>query len=216
MQATDFEYRRQKLLHQFIVLAAFLTYLIDRDDIVWRFVKDNAAPHRVERLAFIVATLFAGTGAAICTWARARVSTAPANDVERPRLLNRARYLGELCYAVGLASLVPLSGFVILVGGEALRILRLVLSGDGSAAVSSWQNRWVERARIEGRIRFGWAKAVRREAVKWGILVAMIVFVVTLQDRYADVLAVASFLLGNLLNARIFGYPAVEETGSGF
>ena len=125
MQATEFEYCRQKLLHQFLVVAAFLTYLIDRDDIVWRFAKDNAAPHSVERLVFIVATLFAGAGAGICTWARASVPTAPAEGVERPRLLNRARYLGEWCYAVGLASLVPLSGFVILVGGEALRILRL-------------------------------------------------------------------------------------------
>jgi hypothetical protein len=41
-------------------------------------------------------------------------------------------------------------------------------------------------------------------AVKWGILVTMIVFLTTLDDWPADVLAVGPFVLGNLLNARTF------------
>ena len=53
MQATEFEYRHQALVHQFIVGAAFLTYFVDRDDIIWRFVKDSAALHRLERSFFI-------------------------------------------------------------------------------------------------------------------------------------------------------------------
>ena len=46
MKATDFEYRHQTLVHQLIVGAAFLTYLIDRDDIVWRLVKRNTSQSR--------------------------------------------------------------------------------------------------------------------------------------------------------------------------
>jgi hypothetical protein len=33
MKATDFDYRHQTLVHQFIVAAAFLTYFVDREDI---------------------------------------------------------------------------------------------------------------------------------------------------------------------------------------
>ena len=44
MKATDFEYRHQTLVQQFIVAAAFLTYLVEGEDIVWRFVKDSPAP----------------------------------------------------------------------------------------------------------------------------------------------------------------------------
>jgi hypothetical protein len=47
-------------------------------------------------------------------------------------------------------------------------------------------------------------KAFRKEAVKWGLFLTMVVFVITLKDRLAEVLAAASFLIGLLLNAPIF------------
>lgn len=186
MNATEFEFRHQTLVHQLIVGAAVLTYLIDADDIVWRFVKDSATPHPFERLVFIVATLFIAVGAVVCT--RARVHASPSTSVQ-------PRYIGDLLYAVGLASLVPLSGFVVLVVGEALRIVRLVLRERAHA----WN---LQHPSLE--VRRTWAHAIRREIVKWGILVTMIVFVITLQDRQADVLVVLSFLLGMLLNTRLF------------
>jgi hypothetical protein len=60
MKATDFEDRHQTLLHQFLVAAAFLTYLIDRDDVVWRFVKDRTASRELERTLFASLTIYAG------------------------------------------------------------------------------------------------------------------------------------------------------------
>lgn len=177
MQATDFEYHHQTFVHQLIVGAAFLTYLLERDDVVWRFVKDTAAPHHLERLAFIVATLFIAAGAAICTRARAYGRSRP-------------RYLGDVCYSIGLASLAPLAGFVILVAGETLRVMRL-------------------RRRVGGHnpaedLHPTWSKALRLEAVKWGLLLTMVVFVITLVDRHAEILAAASFLVGAFLNAPLF------------
>jgi len=205
MKATEFEYRHQRLVHQLIVGASVLIYLIDRDDVVWRFVKGSATPHRLERFVFIVATLFIAVGAGICTWTRARRPSYRSID---------QRYLGHLCYAIGLASLVPLAGFVILVGGEALRILRLILRNHDRAR-NSRQHALPEPAElvppVVEEIHFRWGKAVQQEAVKWGILVTMIVFVITLEDRHADVLAAASFLLGNLLNIRMFGHSIVEK-----
>jgi hypothetical protein len=206
MNASDFEYRHQTLVHQLIVGAAFLTYLIDREDVVWRFVKDSATPHGRERLIFIIATLLIALGAAIST--RARVHGTPKRSVgTEPHIFrSHPRYLGELCYAIGLGSLVPLAGFVVLVGGEALRVFRLLrrdaqnsleprLSAPRSLALPGAEE-----------TNPSWRKAFRQEAVKWGILIAMIVFVITLKDGYAEFLVVASFLVGTSFNVPIVGH----------
>ena len=196
MQATEFESHHQTLLHQLVVGIAALTYLIYRDDIVWRFVKNSANPHTLERFAFLVATFFIAVGAIACTWARALPGSSTRVQTRR---------LGELSYAVGLASLLPLLGFFLLIGGEALRILRLVPRDRDHVSNSrhpSPGNAPLPAATM-GRDPT-WSPAIRREIVKWGILLTMIVFVVTLQDRQADVLVGLSFLLGVLCNSRLF------------
>jgi hypothetical protein len=215
MKATDFEYRHQTLVHQFIVAAAFLTYFVDGEDIVWRFVKDSSGPRVFERFFFIVATVFIVVGAAICTWACVYRRPESATGMESYRHLHRSRYFGDLLYAIGLASLVPLWGFIILVAGEALRVFRLIQREDPRArnflqhplpAVSPL----IPPAAQESRSRLG--KAFRQEAVKWGLSLTMVVFVITLKDRLAEVLAAASFLIGLLLNAPIFSRaPSTAE-----
>lgn len=93
MKATEFEYRHQRLVHSLIVGAACLTYLVDRDDVVWRFVKDNAAPHRLERFVFITAAFCIALGAVLCTWARTwrRSHTADIGGADRFGLCTSAR-----------------------------------------------------------------------------------------------------------------------------
>jgi hypothetical protein len=206
MKATDFEYRHQTLVHQLIVGAAFLTYLFDREDVVWRFVKDSATPHRPERLIFIIATLLIALGAAICTRARAHSRSKGSMGTKPYFLRSQARYLGELCYAIGLGSLVPLAGFVILVGGEALRVFRLIRRDrQNSLEPPLSASRSLARPRAE-EANPGWRKAFRHEAVKWGILITMIVFAITLKDGYAEFLLVASFLVGTSFNVPIVGH----------
>jgi hypothetical protein len=129
MEANNFEYGHQKLVHLLIVVIAFLTYLFDRDDIVWRFVKDSTAPRTWERSLFLIATLAIAVGAGLCTWARALDGRDISPGDGQNRDLRRPRHLGELLFAVGLASLAPLWGFVILVAGEALRLFRLMRRG---------------------------------------------------------------------------------------
>jgi hypothetical protein len=177
MRATNFEYRHQTFVHQLIVGAGFLTYLIDPDDIAWRFVRNTAAPRLWERSLFIVATVLIAIGALLCTRARA---------------FQKARHLGELLYAIGLGSLMPLPGFIILVFGEALRLLRLTRRENDP------QDKL-------GKLDSGWGTAFRKETVKWGIVVTMIVFVITLKDRQAEILAIVSFLLGLLSNIPSLG-----------
>jgi hypothetical protein len=207
MKATDFEYRHQTLVHQFIVAAAFLTYFVDREDMVWRFVKDSSASRGFERFFFVVATVFIVVGAAICTWARVYRRPESATGMAY-RHRHRSRYFGDLLYAIGLASLVPLWGFVILVAGETLRIFRLVQHEDYRTRNSlqhplTSASPLLPPAAQKFHSRLG--KAFRQEAVKWGLFLTMVVFVITLKDRLAEVLAGASFLIGLSLNAPIFG-----------
>jgi hypothetical protein len=80
--ATKFEYRHSMLLRGLIIGAAFSTYFLDRDDIVWRFIKGNPVNKELEHALFFVATLFVGAGAGICTWARAWSAPEVAADTE--------------------------------------------------------------------------------------------------------------------------------------
>lgn len=184
MVASDFELRHQRLIHNLIVAVAVLTYLVERDDIVWRFVKNHADPHALERSAFIVATLFVLAGAGICTWARAKNAGGGSS-----------RFVGDFVYAIGLGSLLPEAGFVVLVGGEGVRLFRLAKCGHAPTIESDT----------------GWGRAIRRELVKWCLVVTMIVFSITLKDRVADILAGASFVIGLVCNAPWFGRSSRAE-----
>jgi len=186
MTASNFELRHQKLLHQLLVAAAFVTYLFDPEDIVWRFVKNSSAPHELERALFLVATLAIFAGAVLCTWSYAHRKPYGTSSFQPSNRIAGSQALGEILYAIGLAALFPLSGFLILVIGETLRVVRLFSLKD------------------EHQPGAVWGKAFRTEAVKWGILITMIIFVITLRDRVAEYLAAASFLVGLLLNAPFF------------
>lgn len=216
MKATEFEYRHQRLVHLFIVGAACLTYLADREDVVWRFVRDSATPHRWERCWFIAAGVLIAVGAMMCTWAWAKAREAPRRSGGEEKRL-ALQYFGELCYAIGLGSLLPLAGFVILVAGETLRLLRLTRM---AGAAPNWQDGKgpvvpqlapPAKAAPDG----GWGSAFREEAVKWGLLLTMIVFVITLRDRDADVLVAASFVIGWLLNVPKFRRSGTEKHRAG-
>lgn len=209
MKATDFEYRHQTLVHQLIVAAAFLTYLIQRDDVVWRFVKDSTTPRELERFLFALATLFIAFGAGVCTWARAYRRSESSETVGPYRYLRHPRHLGDLFYAIGLGSLTPALGFIILVAGEGIRVLRLIRREDDRAwnflqhPLPALQPLAPTIAKELDPI---WRKAFRQEAVKWGLCLTMIVFVITLKDRLAEVLACAGFLIGLVFNAPTFGH----------
>ena len=197
LKATEFEYRHQTLVHQLIIGAAFLTYLVDREDIVWRLVKNTPTPYVLERFVFIVATMFIAIGVGFCTWARAD---------------RHPRYLGDFSYAIGLGSLVPVAGFLILVGGEALRVFRL--TGGIDDRPWNWRSALPASAPLVQQIGPKWKKAFRQEGAKWGILVSMIVFVITLEDRHVEVLALASFLVGMLLNSPTLRHKTADHSSS--
>jgi hypothetical protein len=184
-------------------------YLIRRDDVVWLFVKDSTTPRELERFLFALATLFIAFGAGICTWARAYRRSESTETVGPCRYPRHPRHLGEIFYAMGLGSLAPGLGFIILVGGEGIRLFRLIRRQDDRARNFLHHPSPALKPlapAIAKKLDPIWRRAFRQEAVKWGLLLAMIVFVITLKDRLAEVLACASFLVGLVFDAPIFGH----------
>lgn len=206
MKATEFEVRHQTLLHLLVVTFAFCTYLIQRDDIVWAWIKDSTQNRLFERSLFAVAALLVGLGAGFCSWERMYpefnlVSASPADGTTGLyRYLSYPRYVGSLLYSVGLASLAPPLGFAILVAGEALLGLRLI----GSTRLLK-----LAEASTLHKSANNWGQAIRREAGKWGLFVTMIVFTIVLVDRVAETLALASLFVGLVLNrSQVHRFPA--------
>ena len=172
-----FATRHQFWLRQLIIAFAFSTYFFDRDDIVWRFIKNSPSRRTQEHFLFFVATLLIGVGAALCTWTRAN------------RRSPRTKNSGELLFAIGLASLAPLSGFIALIAGETIFtcifLRREAASIPSPAAQSSSPD---------------WPAALRHEAAKWGMFLTMIAFSITLNDRLAEILAAISVLTWAICN----------------
>jgi len=196
LEATEFERTHQTQLHLLIVGAAWSTYLIDKDDVVWRFIKhEGPATRLLEHLVFLAATLLIGLGAYICTVAHLNSRSSSSSQYG-----NLLHYFGEGLYALGFASLLPLPGCIILIVGEMIRLGRLALWQQLSPVAS--QRRLVE---------WNWPAAIRLEVLKWGIFISMIVFSITLVDRHADLLIAVSFLIWMLTVCR-FRYVEKQVT----
>ena len=56
------------LIHGFIVVLCWLTYLRDPEDVVWRFVKVSSSARILEHLAFGVAAVFLGVAVMLGAW----------------------------------------------------------------------------------------------------------------------------------------------------
>ena len=203
MKATEFESRHPVLIQQLIIGAAWATYLFDRVDVVWRFIRQYPQRRALEHLFFLIATLLIGAGAALCTWGRSLSRPSeppgPASPVATSRWLPYPQQFGDWLFAVGLASLLPFCGCILLISGESIRLLRLVrrdrlaMNANRSAHAPLTTMQHVVPGPQCGA-------AFRAQAVKWGLFLTMVVFSFTLVDRQADILIAASVLVAVLLN----------------
>jgi hypothetical protein len=159
MRATNFEYRHQTLLHLLVVGLALLTYMINPDDIVWALVRHHSNSAFLERIAFGAGALMVLGSAVLETWA----SAYPYRLVQYPLRLSR------LLFALALGLLVPLSGAIILVIGEATLVFRLFVRDRQSATPEDW---WQYSSTVPRRS----SAAFRKAASKWGLAASMVVF----------------------------------------
>ena len=175
MKATLFEYRHQTLLHLLLVGLAVLSYLADPLDIVWAIVQHHSDSTFLERVVFGFGAAMLLVSAALETWTH-------AHPQAKQSFLRLSRIL--LASAVGL--LLPVSGALLLLAGEAILVARLYLRDQESSPVF--------------RSAGSWTRAFRTSASKWGLAASMILFTWTLQDRIAEIGAGLSCLLWVALN----------------
>jgi hypothetical protein len=110
-----------------------------------------------------------------------------ANAYPQPAAL----FLSRLLFALVVGLLVPLSGTIVIIGGEALLVFRLYVRDHDRATADRFPARAAEAT---------WGEAFRRAASKWGLAASMIVFTLTLKDRVAEIGGGISFLIWLALN----------------
>jgi hypothetical protein len=200
MRATDFEYRHQTLLHLLVVGIAFLTYVIEPNDVVWALVKHHGTDRALwEHTVFGIGAMLVVLSAWLATWADAYRNRAAA-DVG----LDFLSHIGRVYFAVGIGLLAPALGSAILLTGEIILTLRLFGRLNVNwERISNVLRRVVSNSFGE-RSLGNWATALRKQISKWGLGITMIVFTLTLKDRTAEIMAGASFLAWALINAPDF------------
>ena len=202
-RASDFELRHPVLIHQTLLAASVLTYLTDPEDVVWRYIKRASNARLLEHLCFATAAIALGAGACLCTWATAK-QLAQGTD-RGSRLVGGA---GEILHAIGIGSLLPQAGFLVLVCGETLRVGRLEAlrrhnAEQGGVSTRDRLNvKAVEPKIISSRPlpspNSAWRQAVFFHIGAWFAFVSMIVFSAMLVDRVAEVLFATTLLVSLL------------------
>jgi protein-S-isoprenylcysteine O-methyltransferase Ste14 len=227
MRATEFEFRYRSLLNLVHFWLAFQVYALDHVNVVqavvaWTTGLGNLRARILARIFFALGALLVGLAAAIRTWAAAYLRSDIVHDMQLHvetlvadgpyRYLRNPLYLGTLLLTVGLGFLASRLGFVILAGGAAMRILRLIGREEGELADAQGEKfreycRRVPRLlpafspRVPaGAVEPRWGQAFRGEAFMWCCLLAMIAFTVTLRIKWALVGIGAAVAVWFLLN----------------
>jgi hypothetical protein len=190
-QASGFELRHPWLLHNGLLLASVLTYWIDREDVVWRFIK--AVPHArlLEHLSFGSAAVLIALG----IW----LSFLAAHRDFGPRSIEATGW-GGVFYAAGLGTLFPLSGFLLFVFGEFVRIARFESARSRHREslqdlVEGPKPMLPDPSRPSG---FPWKSVLVHQAAACCAFLSMAVFSMTLVDRLAEYLFAATALVSVL------------------
>jgi hypothetical protein len=191
-RASSFELRHPWLFHNGLLLAAVLTYSINREDVVWRFIK--SAPHArlLEHLSFASATVLIG----LAIWLRSRAVRRSFDS----RSNEATERWGGVFYAAGLGTLLPLSGFLLFVLGELVRISRLasVRSQRGEPRQDLFEGRKSMPAGPGQPSEFPWRSLLVRQAAACCAFLSMAVFSMTLVDRLAEYMFAATALVSVL------------------
>jgi protein-S-isoprenylcysteine O-methyltransferase Ste14 len=228
IKATQFEFRHRSLLNLLQFWIAFQLYSFDRINVVWAcFHWDTLHGILLGRFVFGFAALLLAFAAGIRTWAAAYLRSSVVHDTalhtdkivaDGPyRHVRNPLYLGTLFMTLGIGFLANRSGFIILVVGAAIRILRLVgheeeeLSNqrgqsylDFCRLVPRFIPSFLPRLPASGQTP-EWSQAFLGEATLWGFFVTMVAFTITLRDNVAWALGGLTFLIwvGRNIAARV-------------
>ena len=204
--ATKFEYRHRFLILILLYLATYAFYNVDRLNAVAALAHLNRV-HRIplDRQVFSFGALVAGMGVALWTWAKAYSPIeSGAGSHEAPgvlitdgpyRYVRNPIYLGSLLLIIGFGFFQSRLGFLLLIPLVVIFLYRLInfeearlqeRYGDAFLAYRRDVPRLLPALHplaSTGTCEPRWSRAIRREAYLWGYVVALIAFVVTLNDR---------------------------------
>ena len=179
-----------------LLLVSLSTYLIFPDDVVWRFIKTAPHPRVWEHALFGIAAAILGFALLL----KVKASVHPANqDSHDPSRITDT--VASLLQAIGIGSLLPLPGFLLLVLGDVAASLLLYrrqsTAGDPRA---EWDSR---RARRPSQA-FRWRTALATQIGLCFAFLSMAIFSVVLIDRVADILFGITAVVSVAANARTF------------
>jgi len=110
-----------------LLLAGLSTYLISPDDVVWRFIRTAPHARALEHALFGIAAAILG----FALFLKVKASAHPENrDSHGPSRITGT--IVSILQAIGIGSLLPLPGFLLLVLGDV--VASLLLYGRHSTA----------------------------------------------------------------------------------
>ncbi len=186
--------RSGSILRVALLIAAVCTYFVDKDDVVWRFIKTSPHARLLEHVCFGAAALMLGIALLLKIQASVSVHEQGIHDPSRIRVA-----AASVLRAIGIGSLLPLPGFLLLVLGD----LGVSLLLYGPRAVSE---RTTARSNFRPADRpspaHPWRDALVRHIGLCCAFVSMLVFSIVLIDRVADGLFAATALISVAASAR--------------
>ncbi len=175
-RANPLELRRPYLIHGLVLLVGWGTYLLDRDDVLWRYIRHSPQSRLLEHLGFGGAAAAIGIGILLGCW---RTDRDYRREGWTPGAIRR-RCAGEILHGIGLASLVPAAGFVLIACGEAIRSVRYARL---KLRIAREHGGGVPIAVPPGP---AWKWLVLSQAGMWCAFASMVIFSIILIDRAAD------------------------------
>jgi protein-S-isoprenylcysteine O-methyltransferase Ste14 len=206
MKATDFEFRNRFWIIGLIFWLGFFTYSFDHVVSAQAIADRLAGPHTTNTDSLARMILAVGTFLVLCaclirTWATAYLRSDVVHDAKLHsealvadgpyRRVRNPLYLGNLFLAAGMGFLAPRTGFVILVGGMLIFVLRLIGREESQLEQQQGESfrefcRRVPRlwpaltARVpSGGLQPHWGQAFVGEIFIWGFFIGMLAFTLT-------------------------------------
>jgi len=185
------------VVHAALLLGGLSTYLISRDDVVWRFIRSAPHARALEHTLFGIAAAILGFALLL----RVKASAHPEDRNSRSPSRITAAIAGIL-QSIGIGSLLPLPGFLLLVLGT-VAANQLLYGRHSTAEIPRSEGEDFHRAR--GPLQaFRWKDTLAAHIGLCFAFVSMAIFSVVLIDRVADVLFAMTALVSVAANYRLF------------
>jgi len=218
MIASEFEYRHRFGMMAAVFLFAYAFYNLDHSNVVWEIVSWNTGlldKKLIVRLVYTAATVLAGIGASIGTWAaayrqphnRRGQSEKMAFSMGGPfRYVRNPHFLGYFLLLVGLGTFQSRLGFPVFLIGETMLILRLIAREEMrfdqqyGERFRDYRHRvsrlWPSlRPQIAREVQLPhWRQAFVDQAFQWGLVATLAAFAVTLSDPVGYGIALIALL----------------------